>query len=607
MSPDTETKRFVGILTKDGGTLHLKPLNKKDRKSSFPLNSKDLMGATEGSIIVADRSTAGGLETELKVKRVLGTKDTPGIFTLISLYELGLSEEFSQAALKQASGMTVPELGDREDLRSIPLVTVDGPTSRDFDDAIFAEDTPDGGKHLIVAIADVSWYVRPGDDLDQEALKRGNSTYLPDRAVPMLPEALSNGLCSLKPNEDRACLAAHLWIDKDGNLTGKKVTRALIKSAARLTYEQLQAARDGKPDAVTKPLMDTVVNPLYEAYDILKKASKARGTLDLSSPEYVTEVDAKGKAVNIALEDDSTSHDVIAEFMILANTATDQLLEEKGEIGVHRVHDLPPENKLASLREYLKPYGLTFPEGPITSPRDFKDLVEKASKMPEGRQIIGAVARAMSKAKYSTANIGHFGLALRIYGHFTSPIRRYADLIQHRKLVKAFNLGAGAITPAQEKNLDKMVEQINKTELLSVKAERAANDRYAADYLSTQIGKEFKGRITGVIGGGVFVRLEGAGAEGMLPASYLPKDHYNFDAAARSLTGAHNGLVFKAGDDISVRVKQADGLTGSVLLAPANDNKASAPGQQNTHQNKPQNNKQSGGKKRNKNSGYRPR
>lgn len=582
MSQPEEMKKFVGVLTKDGDTLLIKPCSKKGKSSLYPLNSQNFSDAREDDVVLAERIATGGA-SQAKVMKILGQKDSPGILTKISLYEQGLSDIFSQAALKQAKSLTVPELGDREDLRDVPLVTVDGKDSRDFDDAIFAENTADGGMHLIVAIADVSWYVRPGDDLDKEAYPRGTSTYFPDRAVPMLPEDVSNGICSLKPQEDRAVMVFHHWIDKDGNRSKTTVNRGLMRSAARLTYEQLQAAKDGHPDAVTAPLMDTVVNPLYKAYTLLRKASEVRGAMDMDAPEYTFEIDATGKATKVAEAGREESHKVIAEFMILNNTAVNAVLKEKNMHGLHRVHDKPPQivmhNKIGSLREYLATFGLALPAGEITSPLMFRDVMKKARQMPEGNMIINAIIRSMAKAECSTEDLGHFGLGFlppEGYDWSTSPIRRYFDLEKHRELVTAFNLGAGGLDITRGPSREEMAAHINDAEKLSVMAERAAKDRFAADYLSTHIGEEFKGRITGVIGGGVFVRLNNTGSEGLLPVRSLPKDYYNFDDKAKTLTGKRNSLVFKPGDEMTVRVKEADGLTGSILFQPANNNKTPA-------------------------------
>jgi ribonuclease R len=569
-----DTKNFVGIITEDNGALKIKPLNKKERSTLYPLNSSDLNGAKVGDVIIAQRSNGGAADS--KIVQVLGNKDTPAIIDKISLFEQGLKEQFSQAALNEAHGLTVPELGDREDVRNVPLVTVDGVDSRDFDDAIYAEKTKDGGMHLVVAIADVSWYVRPGDAIDQDAYKRGNSTYLPGLVTPMIPTELSNGLCSLNPGEDRACMVYHLWIDKDGNLTNKKISRGLMRSAARLNYGQLQAAKDGKPDATTAPLMDTVVNPLYDAYALLRKAADKRGMLDMSSPEYKAQVDANGKPIQIQQEGEETSHDVIAQFMILANVAGDQALTEAAVTAIHRYHAAPSEQKIQALRAFLDTVGLTLPpNADVNSQKTFLDLIEQARKLPGGgRDVIRAVTMAQSKAVYDAYRDGHFGLALSAYGHHTSPIRRYADLMNHRALVTAFNLGAGGLTDDQKAHMEDIAEHITDTEIKSARAERAADDRYAAAVVAQKVGQEFKGTITGVINGGFFVKLKGDGvdgAEGMVPLRTL-NDFYTYDPAARTLTGK-KGHVYKAGDEISVRVKDADGLIGSVTLTAANDNK----------------------------------
>jgi len=569
-----DKKNFVGIVTEDNGALKIKPLNKKERSTLYPLNSSDLNGAKKGDIVLAQRANGGAADS--KIVQVIGDKDTPGIYSTISLFEYGLRDKFSEAALKEAQGMTVPELGDREDLRNIPLVTVDGVDSRDFDDAIYAEKTPDGGMHLVVAIADVSWYVRPGDAIDQDAYRNGNSTYFPDRAVNMLPKELSNGVCSLNPHEDRACMAYHLWIDKDGNLIDKKINRALMRSAARLNYGQLQAAKDGKPDATTAPLMDTVVNPLYDAYALLRKAADKRGMLDMSSPEYKTQVDANGKVVQMAPEGEETSHDVIAQFMILANVAGDMALNEARMAAIHRYHAAPSELKLQALRAFIDTVGLTLPpDADVTSQKTFLDLIAQAKKLPGGgADVIRAVTMAQSKAVYDANRDGHFGLALPAYGHHTSPIRRYADLMNHRALVRAFNMGAGGLTDDLKSHIQEIAEHITDTEIKSARAERASDERYEAALLSQKVGQEFKGKITGVINGGFFVKLQGDGvdgAEGMVPLRTL-NDFYTFDPAARTLTGK-KGHVYKAGDEISVRVKDADGFIGSVTLTAANDNK----------------------------------
>ena len=585
MPSSSASKKVVGILVREEGKLVLQPSNKKGKSISY--DARLISNANEGDIVLADLLPQTGSKQQVDVKLVLGQESTPGILSTISLHEQGLRDVFSQAALKQAKSLTIPELGDREDLRSIPLVTVDGETSRDFDDAIFAEKTQDGGMHLIVAIADVSWYVHPGDALDQDAYQSGNSTYFPDRAIPMLPEELSNGLCSLKPNEDRAVMTYHLWIDKEGNLTKKKINRGLMRSVARLTYEQLQAAKDGNPDAVTAPLMDTVVNPLYAAHAVLKSAATKRGMLNLEMPEYTAVVNDKGEVVKVAADDGATSHDVIAQFMILANVAGDQALDEAGALSVHRHHSSPPEHKTKALLEYLSSVGLELPADKVGDSHTLTEIMEKARKMPDGGQaVIKAIARAQAKAVYDAQKNGHFGLALQGYGHHTSPIRRYSDLVNQRSLVSAFNMGAGGLSADETARIQDIATHVTDTEIASTRAARAADERYAAAFLKTKVGTTFKGRVTSVIGGGLFVRLSGVGAEGLLPVGLIGGDFYNFDTATRALVGTKTGKTFKSGDEMIVRVKEANPLTGSVLFTAANDNRQNGPRPQKDRQQK---------------------
>jgi ribonuclease R len=569
--------KIVGILVRNNGQLKLKPCNKKKARDLYDLKAGALNGAVEGDVVVVVPQSGGG---QLVVKRVLGKKDSPGILSLISLYEQGLSEEFSQAAKNELNTLPAVDLQGREDLRNIPLVTIDGADSRDFDDAVFAEKTADGGFHLIVAIADVAWYVRPGSGLDKDAYARGNSTYFPDRVVPMLPEHLSNGLCSLKPNEDRACLAFHLWIDKDGNLTKQEVVRGLMRSAARLTYEQVQKAKDGQPDNVTGPLMNSVVSPLYAAYDVLRKARGVRGAMDMNIPESKVAINDNGGVADVKKAVRYESCRVIEEFMVLANVAAAKALESKQAPCVYRVHDCPSAELVEDLRKYVGSFGLTLPAGEIKSADAFKDVLEKAAGMPEGQLITSAIMRIQAKAIYDTLNIGHFGLALKEYAHFTSPIRRYADLLVHRSLIDAFNLGAGALDVTQKAQITDMAKHISATERLSDKVVRAAHDRFAAAFLSANIGQTFTGRITTVTKSGLFVRLDKAGTEGLLVMRNLPNDFYELDKDKHMLKGRDHGREYVAGAEITVRVKEADGLTGNVILAAANDNSANVPGKQ---------------------------
>ena len=568
---------LVGIVQDNMGQLELVPCAKKDKRV-FVIDPQTLNNAKPGDIILAKQ---GGHTPDGKflarAEKVLGRSNDAGILSLISAYEKGLRIEFNQSAIDQTVGMDVPALKGRTDLRQIPLVTIDGADARDFDDAVFAERTDDG-YHLIVAIADVSWYVRPGTALDQEAYQRGNSTYFADRVLPMLPEALSNGLCSLKPKEDRACIAAHLWIDDAGQLQKYQFERALMNSHARLTYPQVQAAKDGKPDAQTAPLMDHVINPLYEVYDVLNKARIARNALALDGQEYKASIDRRtGAVTGMSLYELHDSNKLIEEFMILANVAAASALESKGAPCVYRTHDRPiSATKVEELGEYLSAIGIPRPRSAPDNPACFNEIMESAKKRNCGSVVQDAILRIQAKAAYQTLNVGHFGLALEKYAHFTSPIRRYADLLVHRSLVDAFNMGAGGLDGEKTAALDKMALHISETEVASVGAERAANDRFAATYLASSVGKEFSGVIQSVTTAGLFVKFDELGAVGLLPLKSLPRDNYRLDETTRSIIGQNH--IYRAGAKMEVRVAAADGLKGALTLSPANNNSADLPG-----------------------------
>ena len=567
--------KIVGIVTENNGRLEVHSCDRKNRV--FSVDADSWNGAYTGDVVVLKPIGQGSNNQKYRVACVIGQENTPGILGLISLHEKGLSKTFSDASMKEAATMTVPELGNREDLRNVPLVTIDGPDSRDFDDAVFAEPTENGGFHLIVAIADVSWYVQPGSKLDEEAYERGNSTYLPDRVLPMLPEGISNDLCSLRPHEERACMAFHIWIDKDGQMNDYKVVRGLMRSAARLTYGQVQAAKDGTPDATTTPLMDTVINPLYAAYDVLREARFKRGAMELDMPEYKIAFGADGAVAGVKkmVRPDSTK--VIEEFMVLANVAAATALESKNAGCVYRAHGAPPSaGRMSELREFLKGFGVNVPQGDLTA-ADLKQIVADTAGTPDARAIAKAVLRVQAKATYQTENIGHFGLALERYAHFTSPIRRYADLLVHRSLADAFNLGQGGLSAEQSANLSEMARHISETESISAKAERGANDRYIAEAMVNHIGEEMKGHIVGVSQSGLSIVLEETGAFGFLPTRLLPKDYYDINDATLTMTGRATGQVYRVDAEITVRVKEASGLKNNVILQVANDNKAQKP------------------------------
>jgi ribonuclease R len=553
----------VGVIRRNDKGYAINFIGKRYR-DPISISNKEINGAREGDVVRATitRASRDLPFSKARVKKIIGREDDPSIISLISAYEINLSQQFSHASLKSADSMTVPKLGNREDLRDIPLVTIDGPDARDFDDAVYAKRNKNGGHDLIVAIADVAHYVKAGDDLDKEAFLRGNSTYFPDRVYPMLPEKLSNGLCSLKPDEDRACVAVHMHINKDGELKDFRFARALMKSKARLTYEQVQNARDGKTDKLTAPIKKSIIDPLYEAYEALTKARKKRGTLDFNMTEQKVIIDDKGNMTGIKNYESYDSNKVIEEFMIIANVAAATELENKNKPCVYRIHEAPFEEKLAPLKEFIENCtDISWPKKEEIDSNDLRKILEQASGSDQEQLIKSLTLRAQTKAIYNPNNIGHFGLSLERYAHFTSPIRRYADLIDHRSIV-------GELTNVGSFNLDKKSEHISKQERDSKNAERRAQERFAASYLSKRIGEEFEGRISGVTAIGLFVRLNDSGSETLLPSNYLPGGKYYLDRVAQSLVEYKDngrGRSFRMGDEIKVKIKKADILKGRVI------------------------------------------
>lgn len=567
---DGQKGRVIGMLRYSKHGPYLAPADKK-AKYEFDIAPGDLNGAKENDLIVGEILPSRGLKRKkVRVAEVIGKEGDPKAISLISLHEAGIIEEFPDAAIKETKDMKVPELKKREDLRDIPLVTIDGADARDFDDAVYAERLDDGGFHLIVAIADVAHYVKHGSALDNEAQRRGNSTYFPDRVVPMLPEALSNDLCSLRPNENRACLAVHMWIDKDGRLKKYKFVRGLMRSAARLTYEQVQAAKDGQTDDLTGSLMESVIEPLYDAYAVLDKARLERGALDLDLPERRVVIDDKGNMTGVTTRARLDAHKLIEEFMILANVAAASALEDKRDPKsfpcVYRAHDKPSLDKLDSVREFVESFGLSMPKGQVAKPSMINNVLRHAAKLEYSHLISMVILRSQSQAVYSPQNVGHFGLALTKYAHFTSPIRRYADLIVHRSLIKAYGLGDGGIDEGEIARIDEICQHISQTERTSMEAERSATDRFTAAYLSEKIGAEFSGRITGVTRFGLFVELDESGADGIIPMRSMKNDFYDHDEDQHALIGKRTGTVFRLGASVTVKLKEADGLTGSTVL-----------------------------------------
>ncbi len=563
--PKTAAK-IVALVQQVGKGYRLLSTDRKNR-DEYILADEQSITINDGDVVVAD--LAGGMRLGLKQAVVienLGPFNAPRAVSLMAIARQQIPWMFPQTVEDEANSFKAPVLGNRTDLRKIPLVTIDGADARDFDDAVFAEKDGDNWK-LIVAIADVSNYVTPGSSLDFEAFKRGNSVYFPDRVVPMLPEALSNELCSLKPKVDRACLAVEMHVAPDGSMQRFHFTRGLMRSAARLTYEQVQAAYDGKPDDTTGPLMNDVIRPLYAAYDVLLKARKQRGTLDLDVQETKITIGPDGKVADISPRARLDAHKLIEEFMILANVAAATALEERGMAGLYRIHDSPSLEKLESLRAFLKTFDIKLPLGQNLRSIDLARILEKFVGNEEAPMINEVMLRSQAQAVYSPENIGHFGLALARYAHFTSPIRRYADLIVHRALIRLYKQGDDGLTDDEMNRLDDIGDHISKTERRAIDAEREATDRYTALYLSTKIGEEFDGRISGVTRSGLFVRLLGTGADGFIPMNALPNDYWIHNEHTHSLEGRRTGRLFRLADILRVVLVEANPVLGGCRLA----------------------------------------
>ncbi len=532
------------------------------------MHAKTRFDLVEGELAVAEILPSRGRRgpREAKLIDILGDMNAPRAVSLIAIATHDIPNRFNKDALDEADAAKPVSLDGRTDMRSLPLVTIDGPDARDFDDAVHAEKDGDGWK-LTVAIADVSHYVKSDSALDKTAYERGNSVYFPDRVVPMLPEALSNELCSLKPHVERACMAVHLWLDKEGELTRWKFLRGVMKSHARLTYEQVQKAMDGKPDATTEPLLDVVIRPLYQAFHILLHARGKRGTLELDLPERKIEIDDKGKVTAVIVRERLDSHKLIEEFMITANVAAAAELEGKGGVCLYRVHDKPTEMKLEGLRDFLDTLGISLVPNKQMHPRFLTQILENNAGGPHAQVVNEMMLRSQSQAIYSPANIGHFGLALAKYAHFTSPIRRYADLIVHRGLIRANKLGKDGLTDDEAKRLEKIAEHISTTERRASAAERDAMDRYVTLFMADRVGATFPARISGVARFGLFARLDETGADGIIPISTLPDDYYFHDEKRQAFVGRRTKRVYQLAQPVIVKLEQADRLTGGMQFS----------------------------------------
>jgi ribonuclease R len=547
------------------------PADRRDRSEYF-VDLAHAAGAIDGELVAAEPLPARRYgPPRVRIVERLGQPDAPGAISLLSIAAFAIPTEFTAAALAEAAAAKPPTPAGRVNLRDLALVTIDGSDARDFDDAVWAEPDPEpenrGGWHLVVAIADVAHYVAPESALDREAELRGNSVYFPDRVVPMLPEALSNGLCSLVPGEDRACLAAHLWIDAQGRKQRYRFERAIMRSAARLTYDEVQAARDDSQKlAIGKDRLDA----LYAAWAALDRTRVERGALALDLTEYRVVLDANKAPVAVEPHTRLDSHRLIEEFMILANVAAAEELEAQRRPCIYRIHDAPDPERLDGLRQALTDLGvpgLALAKGQALRPELFNRILARAAGRPEAPLINDLVLRAQAQAAYSPANIGHFGLALRRYAHFTSPIRRYADLLVHRAL-----LGE----PVAREQLAAVAEHVSSTERRATAAERAALDRYRVRLCVGMIGQIFSARVSGIARFGLFVRMADSGTDGLVPLSNLPVGPYRFDPRRQRLSARHGRRSFGLGDAVMVRLVEADPIGGRLVFRLEDDTASSS-------------------------------
>jgi ribonuclease R len=562
-------EKILGIYTLVEDQGRLKSTNRK-AKGDYFIAKGDSLDAREGDLVRCE--VLPGRRTGLRLAKVLERLDTEGkptSISLIAIHDHDIPYDFSSEALGLAAAAKAAPLGQREDLRDIPLVTIDGADARDFDDAVFAE--PDTSKkkpsgwHLIVAIADVAWYVRPSDALDVGAYERSNSVYFPDRVVPMLPEALSNGWCSLVPREDRPCIAVHMWINDKGELTDHRFVRALIRSHARLTYEQVQTAHDGNADEDTAPFIQSVIAPLYGAYEALNKARHKRDVLELDLPERRIVISEDGKVDRVEMHERFDSHKLIEEFMVNANVAAAETLERKRQPCMYRIHDEPSMEKMESLRQFLDSLSIRLAKGQVIRAKIFNQILAKVKDTPNASLVNDVVLRSQSQAEYNPENIGHFGLALKRYCHFTSPIRRYADLLVHRALISGLALGDGGLAN-DTRDFGLVGESLSKNERRASAAERSSIDRFCALFLAEKVGSFFQGRVNGVTRFGLFVTLDDSGADGLVPMRSLPDDYYVHDETQHLLRGRRYKRVFRLGDKVDVMLMEADPVTGSMIM-----------------------------------------
>ncbi|MCH2093934.1 MAG: ribonuclease R [Rhodobacteraceae bacterium] len=567
----TNPRRILGIFRKGAEGGRILPIDKGDAKE-WIVAAGATHAARDGELVEGEQAGPKGRLGLPKARIVarLGDPSAPRAVSLIAIHQHGIPDAFPDDVMAQADSMKPVGLSGRTDLRQLPLITIDPSDARDHDDACCAQADQDpnnrGGHVIWVAIADVAHYIRPGSALDREAHKRGNSSYFPDRVVPMLPDRLSGDLCSLHEGVPRACIAVEMRIDSEGNKITHRFVRGLMRSPAALTYSEVQQAVDGRPNDKTAPLLEPVLRPLYAAYHALRAARGRRQPLDLDLPERKIRLADDGTVSSVNFADRFDAHRLIEEFMVLANVAAAETLIAKKTPLLFRVHEDPSPDKLETLRETANAAGLTLAKGQVLKTAHLNKLLRDAAGTEEAELINLATLRSMTQAYYSPKNFGHFGLALQNYAHFTSPIRRYADLVVHRGLITAHGWGDDGLAPGDIDKLEQTAAHISDTERRSMMAERDTTDRYLASYLSDRIGAEFAGRINGIAKFGVFVKLDETGADGLIPMRGLGNEYWEYDRDTGSLMGADTGTVIAVGQRVTVKLTDAAPVTGGIGL-----------------------------------------
>jgi ribonuclease R len=592
---------LLGVVHQEGERYWLRPVDKRERRE-LPIS--DLGGAEVGDLVLCEPSGRPP-RVSARVDAILGDPFAPRSFSLIAIHKHGLPHEFRDETVAEARRVSEQPLGDnREDLRHLPIVAIDPADARDHDDAIWAQAREDGSWDAIVAIADVSYYVRPHSELDREARRRGNSVYFPDRVVPMLPHELSSDICSLTEGEDRAALACHLVVAKDGALKSWRFSRAVIRVAANIAYEDAQAAIDAyfgesrSPDAggldpgvrrgtsdepvevssspcsmpeiepalppVAPELVESALKPLWACWSALQAARNRREPLELDLPERQVVLDEKGRIASVAPRERLDAHRLVEDFMIAANVAAAKALEYKKAPVMYRVHEAPGREKLTALKDYLATFDLEFALGQVIRPATFNRIIERVGDSDARPEIMEQLLRTQTQARYSPDNLGHFGLALGSYAHFTSPIRRYADLLVHRSLVSAYRLGEGGLPAEDAERFTEIGESISQLERRGMEAERETIDRYVAAYLSDHVGELVDCRITGVQPFGFFATVDGLGGDGLVLAKELGNEYFRYDEASRALVGEDSEETYRVGQRLKLRLVEANPVNGGL-------------------------------------------